>query len=108
MKSSLAAVPGPITKWPQDTLDDRHPWVEPAADDFRFVDEMIAGITEKPQPGWWWPMFLLSATLLTAGVMSAVYLISTGVGVWGSNIQSAGRSTLRTSCSGSASAMLAR
>lgn len=28
----------------------------------------------------------MSATILLSGVMSAVYLISTGVGVWGSNI----------------------
>lgn len=50
------------------------------------LSEQIAEITEKPQPYWWWPAFLISASLLTGGVLAATYLISTGVGVWGSNV----------------------
>ena len=65
---------------------DRIPWVEPAHQNFGKVTETIASITENPQPSWWWPAFLLSSTLLLGGVMAATYLISTGVGVWGSNI----------------------
>ncbi|QVL33261.1 DUF3341 domain-containing protein [Telmatocola sphagniphila] len=61
-------------------------WVEPIQQDFHKISQTISSITEKAQPDWWWPAFLMSATILLSGVMSAVYLISTGVGVWGSNI----------------------
>lgn len=50
-----------------------------------WITESIAGICEKPMPGWWWPAFLISAA--TTGMMFTLiaYLISTGVGVWGLN-----------------------
>jgi Ni/Fe-hydrogenase subunit HybB-like protein len=64
---------------------ERIPWVEPAAKDFTFVTNTISGVVENPQPKWWWMMFLVSATVMSAGVVAAVYLISTGIGVWGSN-----------------------
>ena len=64
----------------------RIPWVEPAHQNFGRVTETIASVTENPQPSWWWPAFVLSSTMLLGGVLAAVYLISTGVGVWGSNI----------------------
>ncbi len=67
-------------------FDERIPWVEPAHQDFNRVTETIASITENRQPSWWWPAFILSATMLLGGVLSATYLVSTGVGVWGSNI----------------------
>jgi Ni/Fe-hydrogenase subunit HybB-like protein len=59
--------------------------VEPAHQDFGQVTKTIASISESRQPSWWWPAFLLSVSLLLGGVLSATYLISTGVGVWGSN-----------------------
>ena len=68
------------------TEEDRIPWVEPAHQNFHQVTETIASIAENPQPSWWWPAFTLSATLMFGGVLAATYLISTGVGVWGSNI----------------------
>ncbi len=52
---------------------------------YESLSEQISEITEKPQPYWWWPAFLISAALMTGGVIAATYLISTGVGVWGSN-----------------------
>src|SRR5262245_6882693 len=54
--------------------------------DYDSVSAEISEITEKPQPYWWWPAFLITSALLTGGVVAATYLISTGVGVWGSNI----------------------
>jgi molybdopterin-containing oxidoreductase family membrane subunit len=54
--------------------------------DFEHLTDEIGGITERPQPGWWWPAFLVTASLLVGGVLAATYLISTGVGVWGSNV----------------------
>jgi len=53
--------------------------------DFNTLTDQIAGITENPQPAWWWPAFLITASILLGGVLAAAYLISTGVGVWGSN-----------------------
>ena len=67
-------------------FDERIPWVEPAHHNFNQVTQTIASITENRQPSWWWPAFILSSSLLLGGVMAATYLISTGVGVWGSNI----------------------
>ncbi len=53
--------------------------------DYQSLSQQISEITEKPQPAWWWPAFLITASLLTGGILAATYLISTGVGVWGSN-----------------------
>ncbi|MBY0512598.1 MAG: polysulfide reductase NrfD, partial [Gemmataceae bacterium] len=53
--------------------------------DFDALTDQIAGITERPPPGWWWPALLVTSALLLGGVLAATYLISTGVGVWGSN-----------------------
>src|SRR5262245_10843050 len=54
--------------------------------DFEHLTDEIGGITERPQPSWWWPAFLITASLLVGGVLAATFLISTGVGVWGSNV----------------------
>ncbi|VTS02461.1 quinol:electron acceptor oxidoreductase subunit ActD [Tuwongella immobilis] len=53
---------------------------------FHRITQTISEIVENPQPKWWWPIFLVSATLMLSAVFSATYLITTGVGVWGSNI----------------------
>jgi Ni/Fe-hydrogenase subunit HybB-like protein len=70
-------------------FNERIPWVEPAHQSLSSVTETIASVTEKPQPSWWWPAFIVASTLLCGGVIAATYLISTGVGVWGSNIPAA-------------------
>ncbi len=62
----------------------RLPWVI-GPENCATLSDKIAGITENPQPAWWWPTFLGSFLLMAGGVFAAVYLISTGVGVWGSN-----------------------
>lgn len=54
--------------------------------DYDSVSQQVSEITEKPQPYWWWPALLITSGLLCGGVMAVTYLISTGVGVWGSNI----------------------
>jgi molybdopterin-containing oxidoreductase family membrane subunit len=64
---------------------ERIPWVEPAVKDFTFVTNTISQVVENPQPKWWWTMFIVSFITMCAGVVAAVYLISTGIGVWGSN-----------------------
>ena len=50
-----------------------------------WISDRVASIVEGPTPKWWWPAFLISASL--AGMMFAMigYLVATGVGVWGLN-----------------------
>ncbi len=50
-----------------------------------WISDRVASIVEGPTPKWWWPAFIISASV--AGMMFAMigYLISTGVGVWGLN-----------------------
>ena len=52
---------------------------------FKDIDNIVAGVIEKPTPAWWLPAVSLSAFILGIGVAMATYLISTGVGVWGEN-----------------------
>jgi molybdopterin-containing oxidoreductase family membrane subunit len=54
-------------------------------DTYETITNQISRISEQPQPAWWWPTFLITSGLLTGGILAATYLISTGVGVWGSN-----------------------
>ncbi len=51
---------------------------------YNWVTERICGIVEKPQPWLWWLLFIPSAIVAACGVgFGLVYLVSTGVGVWG-------------------------
>jgi molybdopterin-containing oxidoreductase family membrane subunit len=54
--------------------------------DYDSVSTQVSEIAENPQPYWWWPAFLITSALMCGGVTAATYLISTGIGVWGSNI----------------------
>jgi len=47
------------------------------------ISDAIAGIAEGKTPKWWWCAFGPSVTLLTMLLIMIVYLMSTGVGVWG-------------------------
>jgi molybdopterin-containing oxidoreductase family membrane subunit len=49
------------------------------------VTDLICGIVEKPAPRWWWFAIAVSSLVTLGGIFAAVYLISTGVGVWGLN-----------------------
>ena len=50
-----------------------------------WISDHIAGIAEGKTPKWWWPAFLISASVMTMMFTLIAYLISTGVGVWGLN-----------------------
>jgi len=50
---------------------------------FAWVTEHIAQIVEGKTPLWWWVAFLISSTVAVVGLGMMVYLIATGVGVWG-------------------------
>lgn len=54
---------------------------------FGEVTEIICGYVENKPSKLWWPTFLLSATLATMGGVMILYLLITGVGVWGLNNQ---------------------
>ncbi len=49
------------------------------------VTEIVCGYAENAPGRWWLPTFLLTATVATVGVLMILYLITTGVGVWGLN-----------------------
>ena len=51
--------------------------------DFDWITNKICGIVEAKTPTWWWIAFTLSAFVSLFTVFGIVYLVSTGVGVWG-------------------------
>ncbi|MCB1211070.1 MAG: polysulfide reductase NrfD, partial [Verrucomicrobiales bacterium] len=50
---------------------------------YSWITNRICGIVENKQPGLWWLLFVPSVILTGVMVFCFVYLISTGVGVWG-------------------------
>jgi len=52
---------------------------------YRDVTDKVAAIAEGKMPRWWLPAFLFFATLAGGGVAAIVYLVASGVGVWGLN-----------------------
>lgn len=54
---------------------------------FGEVTDIICGYAEKKPGRWWLPLFGLSASLAGIGGLMVLYLIITGVGVWGLNNQ---------------------
>ena len=62
----------------------RPPLVE-GGRDFASISELVSGIVERRTPRWWWPAFVVSASLCLVCVAMATYLIATGIGVWGLN-----------------------
>ena len=78
------AVTQPVTTQPVTTLDPRLPYILGDHDNHSLT-ELVCGIVERPVPRWWWPAFLISLTVASGALFAAVYLISTGVGVWGEN-----------------------
>ncbi len=50
-----------------------------------WITERICGVVENRQPLLWWVLFLPSLALAGLLAFCLVYLVSTGVGVWGNN-----------------------
>jgi Ni/Fe-hydrogenase subunit HybB-like protein len=48
-----------------------------------WISDKIAGIVEGPTPTWWWWAFIPSFSLFLLLVVMVIYLIATGIGVWG-------------------------
>jgi molybdopterin-containing oxidoreductase family membrane subunit len=51
--------------------------------DFAWITDKICSIVEAKTPTWWWVAFGLACFVATFTVAGLVYLVSTGVGVWG-------------------------
>jgi len=50
---------------------------------FNWVTEKICGIIEEKTPTWWWVCFAIACGTASFTVVGLVYLVATGVGVWG-------------------------
>src|SRR5438876_5762745 len=48
-----------------------------------WISDAVAGVAEGKTPKWWWYAFIPSVTMLSVMGVMILYLMSTGVGVWG-------------------------
>ncbi len=51
--------------------------------DYNWITEKVCGIVEAKTPLWWWICFCTAGMVATFTLFGLVYLVSTGVGVWG-------------------------
>jgi len=54
---------------------------------FTEMTEIICGYTESKPGRWWWPVFGLTSTFAGIATIMVLYLVITGIGVWGLNNQ---------------------
>ncbi len=50
---------------------------------FSWITEKICGIAEEKTPVWWWYCFISACIVASFTVAGLIYLVATGVGVWG-------------------------
>ena len=50
-----------------------------------WVGDRIASVVQNPAPLWWWILVIISAIVASFAGIGILYLIVTGVGVWGEN-----------------------
>ena len=50
---------------------------------FGWITDKICGIIEGRTPTWWWVCFITAAFIASFTVAGLIYLVATGVGVWG-------------------------
>ncbi len=51
--------------------------------DFKWITDKVCGLVEGTTPAWWWWCFGIAAFIASFTVAGLVYLVGTGVGVWG-------------------------
>lgn len=51
--------------------------------DFKWITDKICGIVEGTTPTWWWVCFVIAGFVASFTVAGLIYLVGTGVGVWG-------------------------
>jgi Ni/Fe-hydrogenase subunit HybB-like protein len=50
-----------------------------------WVGDRVASVIQNPAPLWWWIALGISAAVASLAVLGILYLITTGIGVWGEN-----------------------
>ncbi|HWA87797.1 MAG TPA: NrfD/PsrC family molybdoenzyme membrane anchor subunit [Opitutus sp.] len=50
---------------------------------FAWITDKICGIVEDKTPTWWWYCFAVACCVASFTVAGIIYLVATGVGVWG-------------------------
>jgi molybdopterin-containing oxidoreductase family membrane subunit len=50
---------------------------------FSWITDKICGIIEGKTPAWWWACFAVACFVASFTVCGLIYLVATGVGVWG-------------------------
>lgn len=50
---------------------------------YAWITEAVCGIVERKAPMWWWFAFITAGMVASFTGMGLIYLVSTGVGVWG-------------------------
>jgi molybdopterin-containing oxidoreductase family membrane subunit len=88
-----------------DAVMQRTPPVIAPGHTFNSVTDTISNVvlTRRTSIGWFFGFFIAFSLLMLLN-MTIGKLLLEGIGIWGNNIRSAGRSTSSTSCGGSASA----
>src|ERR1700758_3632291 len=51
-----------------------------------WISDLISGIVENKAPRWWWVSIIITGSFAGFGTCCILYLLFTGVGVWGNNI----------------------
>jgi molybdopterin-containing oxidoreductase family membrane subunit len=51
--------------------------------DFSSLTDLVCGLVEKPARPWWWISFLICGLFGALGAVMTIYVISTGLGIWG-------------------------
>src|SRR5262245_66542360 len=51
-----------------------------------WISDRIAGIVENKAPLWWWITISITGFFAAFGTFCMLYLLFTGVGVWGNNV----------------------
>jgi len=51
--------------------------------DFGTLTALVCGLVERPTPLWWWLAMAVCGPLCILGGVMTVYVISTGIGIWG-------------------------
>ena len=67
-----------------DTVTAAPPLIE-GGHDFGTLTDLVCGLIERPTPRWWWIALAVCGTFFALGGLMTVYVISTGIGVWGMN-----------------------
>jgi Ni/Fe-hydrogenase subunit HybB-like protein len=53
--------------------------------DFATLTDLVCGIVERRTPRWWWLAFAVAGLVCLLGGLMTVYVVSTGIGIWGLN-----------------------